>query len=116
MQCQEYAQTGAMEKDKCHIAGCKGVVIETGDIIALGFRQLKDRVIEGKVHEAWDILCRACLMHELFGHTVYHDSPEVRVITPSDKDLEWWGDDRVISCSICANILVDDGIADEDPQ
>ena len=98
-----------VERDKCVDPECAGIYLQTGIILGLAFRHPKDRVVSKVKMEAWDILCRPCMSHQLWGHTLYYNSPEVHVVTPCEEDIRYWGDERVISCGYCGSILLDDG-------
>lgn len=108
MTCEKNAPEEKKSGDKCVQGGCPGFYADTGEIIALAFKHKKPVQVRGQTYHNWDVLCRACMGHELWGKSVYYDCPEVQVVTAEEGHIEHWGEERVISCSVCGNVLLDD--------
>ena len=106
--CEREAPQGTEVRAGCVFGGCEGIYIQTGMILALAFQHKDKTTVDGQEYQAWDVLCRACMSHELWGKTVYYDCPNVQVIGIEDGDIDRWGNDRVISCSYCGSVLLDD--------
>ena len=113
--CEKEAPQGTKPRAGCVYGGCRGIYISMGTILALAFKHGNKVTVKGEEFVAWDILCRACMSHELWAPTIYFDCPEVQIVGTDEKHIERWGNERVITCSDCGSVLLDDALTEPVP-